>query len=203
MSNFEKLRSINVNDKVEKKNDLSYLSWAWAWDTFKKECPDALYYIVKNSDGLPYFANEAGVMVYTNITVDGVTQEMWLPVMDAQNKTMKSLPYTYMTKKGERTVEAFTMFDVNKTLMRCLVKNMAIFGLGLYIYAGEDLPEAEPVDAMPWLLGINQAASLDALKQAYFAGVAVCRGDKDAMRALDNAKDKRKVELTPTMQVVT
>ena len=203
MSNFEQLRAINVNDKVEKKGNLSYLSWAWAWDTFKKECPDATYSIAKNAEGMPYFANEAGVMVYTKVTVDGVTHEMWLPVMDGQNKAMKATAYTYTTRQGEKTVEAFTMFDVNKTLMRCLVKNMAIFGLGLYIYAGEDLPEAEPVDVMPWLLDINQAASLNALKQAYFAGVAVCRGDKDAMRALDNAKDKRKVELQPLMQVVT
>ena len=82
-------------------------------------------------------------MVYTNVTIDGITHMMWLPVMDGANKAMKNKPYTYNTKSGEKTVEAATMFDVNKTIMRCLVKNLAMFGLGLYIYAGEDLPEVE------------------------------------------------------------
>jgi DNA-directed RNA polymerase subunit RPC12/RpoP len=80
-------------------------------------------------------------MVYTSVTAGGLTYEMWLPVMDGANKTMKALPYKYTTYRGEKTVEAMTMFDVNKTVMRCLVKNLAMFGLGLYIYAGEDLPQ--------------------------------------------------------------
>ena len=91
-------------------------------------------------------------MVYTEVIVDGITHEMWLPVMNASNKSMKLEPYTYKVfdkfKKEyvERTVEAATMFDINKTIMRCLVKNLAMFGLGLYIYAGEDVPENEPSD---------------------------------------------------------
>ena len=69
---------------------------------------------------------------------------MWLPVMDGANKAMKRTPYKYQTKyNGEKTVEAATMMDINKTIMRCLVKNLAMFGLGLYIYAGEDLPETD------------------------------------------------------------
>ena len=87
------------------------------------------------------FDAKTGYMVQTSITADNQTYEMWLPVMDGANKAMKDEPYTYKTKFGEKTVEAATMFDVNKTIMRCLVKNMAMFGLGLYIYAGEDLPE--------------------------------------------------------------
>jgi hypothetical protein len=66
---------------------------------------------------------------------------MWLPVMDGANKAMKAEAYTYTTKYGEKDVEPASMFDINKTIMRCLVKNLAMFGLGLYIYAGEDLPE--------------------------------------------------------------
>jgi DNA-directed RNA polymerase subunit RPC12/RpoP len=66
---------------------------------------------------------------------------MWLPVMDANNKAMKRCAYTYQTRNGDRRVESMTMFDVNKTVMRCLVKNLGMFGLGLYIYSGEDLPE--------------------------------------------------------------
>lgn len=144
MSNFEKIYNINVNGKTEKKNGLTYLSWAWAWGEFKKVCPDATYEVIK-FDGKPYYYDPAtGYMVYTTVTVDGLTHEMWLPVMDSSNKAMKAEPYTYKDRYGkERNVDAATMFDVNKTIMRCLVKNLAMFGLGLYIYAGEDLPEDE------------------------------------------------------------
>lgn len=143
-SQFEKLLNLNVNDKAEKKNGLTYLSWSYAWAEFKKVYPDATYNILKNEKGLPYFYDEMlGYMVYTTVTADGQTYEMWLPVMDGANKSMKAEPYTYKTKYGEKTVEAATMFDINKTVMRCLVKNLAMFGLGLYIYSGEDLPEEE------------------------------------------------------------
>ena len=79
----------------------------------------------------------------TEVTIEDQTLEMWLPVMDGANKSMTATSYTYQTKYGEKTVEAATMFDINKTLMRCLTKNLAMFGLGHYIYAGEDLPETE------------------------------------------------------------
>lgn len=148
MAVFEELNSINVNDKTEKKKsgstELTYLSWTWAWAEVKKRYPDAHYEIMMH-DGLPYVYDEnTGYMVFTTVTIDGISHMMWLPVMDGANKAMKSKPYTYSTKyNGEKTVEAATMFDVNKTIMRCLVKNLAMFGLGLYIYAGEDLPETE------------------------------------------------------------
>lgn len=144
---FEKLYNINVNDKTEEKNGLTYLSWAWAWARFKEVCPSATYEVVK-FDGKPYIYDEnLGYMVYTNVTVDGLTHEMWLPVMDSANKAMKAYDYTYTAKQYgkevEKTCKAATMFDINKTIMRCLTKNLAMFGLGLYIYAGEDLPEQE------------------------------------------------------------
>ena len=142
---FKKLYSMDVSGKTEEKNGLTYLSWAWAWAEFKKACPDATYEIVKFDNGLPYAYDEAtGFMVYTRVTAKGVTHEMWLPVMDGANKAMKARPYEYSTKYGKKTVEAATMFDVNKAIMRCLTKNLAMFGLGLYIYAGEDLPEPPP-----------------------------------------------------------
>jgi DNA-directed RNA polymerase subunit RPC12/RpoP len=143
---FEELNAINVNDKVEKKKsggtELTYLSWTWAWSEVKKRYPDAHYEIVMHN-GLPYVYDEnTGYMVFTNVTIDGITHSMWLPVMDGANKAMKNHPYKYATKyNGEKTVDAATMFDINKTMMRCLVKNLAMFGLGLYIYAGEDLPQ--------------------------------------------------------------
>lgn len=141
---FNQLNSINVNDRTENKNGLTYLSWAWAWAEFKKVCPNASYEVVK-FDGKPYVYDEhLGYMVYTNVTVDGLTHEMWLPVMDGANKAMRAEAYTYTDRYGkEKTVQAATMFDINKTIMRCLTKNLAMFGLGLYIYAGEDLPEEE------------------------------------------------------------
>ena len=122
---FEEIVRINVKDKTEKKGNLTYLSWAWAWAEFKKIYPDATYE-VKMFDGLPYVHDsDTGYMVFTSVKADGLVYDMWLPVMDARNKTLMNA----------------TMFDINKTIMRCLAKNLAMFGLGLYIYAGEDLPE--------------------------------------------------------------
>lgn len=142
---FETLNAVNVNghtDKIEE-TGLTYLSWCWAWAEVKKNFPDANYEIVK-FNGLPYvFDALTGYMVYTRVTIEDTTYEMWLPVMDRHNKAMKSEPYQVTTKKGSYTVPAATMFDINKAIMRCLTKNLAMFGLGLYIYAGEDLPEVE------------------------------------------------------------
>ena len=151
---FQQLYQLNLNDKVENKNGLTYLSWANAWAAFKMVYPNATYRIIKNPQtNLPYFADETGIMVYTEITADHQTYEMWLPVMDASNKAMKLKAYTYQVwdktnrKYVERKVEAASMFDINKTVMRSLVKNLAMFGLGLYIFAGEDMPETVSDDA--------------------------------------------------------
>ena len=171
---FNELYSVNVNDKAEKKNGLTYLTWSYAIAEFKRKCPDMTYEILK-FNGLPYvYDDNTGYMVYTRVTAGGITHEMWLPVMDGANRAMKAEPYTYYVKNPnfkyakicddgiyrdkygnkqteyiEKTCEAATMFDVNKTIMRCLVKNFAMFGLGLYIYAGEDLPEEEPKQQEP------------------------------------------------------
>ena len=145
---FEALYPINVNDKTETKEGLTYLSWAWAWAAIKAIYPEANYNIKKFDNNLPYVYDEnTGYMVFTDVTIDGLTHEMWLPVMDSHNRAMKSEPYTITTKYGkEIRVEAATMFDINKTIMRCLVKNLAVFGLGLYIYAGQDLPDVDMSD---------------------------------------------------------
>ena len=149
---FEELLKINVNEHTENKNGLTYLSWTWAWSEFKKQCPKADYEIMKFENGLPYVYDEnTGYMVFTKATDGNEWKEMWLPVMDGNNKAMLNHPYTYKVKEYkdgkatgnyiEKNVESATMFDINKTIMRCLVKNIAMFGLGIYIYAGEDLPE--------------------------------------------------------------
>ncbi len=133
MGKFEEIYAINVNDKTEKKGNLTYLSWAYAWAEFKKVYPDATY-SVNTFDGAFCSGNEQmGYMVQTQVTAGDKTYEMWLPVMDNKNNA----------------VLAPKMTDVNKTIMRCLTKNLAMFGLGLYIYAGEDLPETSPKDFAP------------------------------------------------------
>ena len=155
---FNSLYKIAFNDVVDKRNKLTYLSWSWAWAEVSKICEEVDYEIYHNPEThLPYiFDKNTGYMVFTNVTVNGVKREMWLPVMDGANKAMKDEAYTYEvndyqwnneTKKKEivgkieKRVESATMFDINKTIMRCLVKNLAMFGLGLYIFAGEDMPE--------------------------------------------------------------
>lgn len=138
---FAELYSLDVGDYIEKKQGLSYLTWSYAWAEFKKIYPDATYEVKKDEQGRCYFGDEnIGYMVYTTVTAGGLTYEMWLPVMDNANKSMKLNAYTYQTRNGEKSVDAISMFDINKAVMRCLVKNLAMFGLGLYIYAGEDLP---------------------------------------------------------------
>ena len=142
---FEKLFSVDVNEHKERKNGFDYLSWAYAWAEVKKRFPEAVYEIVKQDNGLPYIYDPAaGDMVFTKVTIEGITHEMWLPVMDGANQAMKAEAYEYNTRSGKKRVEPATMTDINKAIMRCLVKNLAMFGLGLYIYAGEDLPE-DPV----------------------------------------------------------
>lgn len=140
------LSAIDCKDKVEKKNGLTYLSWAWAWGIVKKHYPSATY-VVHEYDDRPYLFDETlGYMVKTSVTIDGDTIPMHLPVMDGANKAQKNERYTYKTKFGDKIVEAATMFDINTAIMRCLTKNLAMFGMGHYIYAGEDIPEVSRED---------------------------------------------------------
>jgi len=158
---FAQLSAINVNGHTEKKptggnKELTYLSWPWAWAEVKKLYPNAEYSIYRDERNCPYIEDaDFGLMCMTTVTINGQTHEMWLPVMDGANKAMRRQAYQYQVwdfKKNQyvtKTVQAATMFDINKTIMRCLVKNLAMFGLGLYIYAGEDLPEDPIQDAAP------------------------------------------------------
>lgn len=126
---FETLNAINVNDKTEEKNGLTYLSWAWAWQEVKKVDPKAYYTIYENADGWFYHTDGKTAWVKTGVTVDGLEHIEYLPVMDFRNKSI--------------SVENITSFDVNKAIQRSLTKACARHGLGLYIYAGEDLPDTE------------------------------------------------------------
>ncbi len=134
MSVFDTLNAVNVNGHTEKKNGLTYLAWAWAWSEVKKAFPDANYTIYENANGWNYHTDGKTAWVKTGVTIDGIEHIEYLPVMDLRNK---SIP-----------VENITSFDVNKAIQRSLTKAVARHGLGLYIYAGEDLPESEqkPID---------------------------------------------------------
>lgn len=131
MSIFATLNAINVQERIEKKNGMNYLPWAWAWAEVKKHFPNSFYTIYENKDGLCYHTDGKSCWVKTGVTVVDGDQQLehieYLPVMDMRNK---SIP--------QNTV---TSFDVNKAIQRSLTKACARHGLGLYVYAGEDLPE--------------------------------------------------------------
>ena len=127
---FETLNAVNCNEHTEKKNGLTYLSWAWAWAEVKKRYPGAFFTIYENPDGWPYWTDGRYCWVKTGVTIEGLELTEYLPVMDYKNN---SIP-----------VEKVTTMDVNKSIQRSLTKACARHGLGLYIYAGEDLPEGEP-----------------------------------------------------------
>ena len=133
MSYFEILNQINVNDKTENRNGLTYLSWSWAWQELKKRYPLSYYTVHENADGLMYHHDDKTAWVKTGVTVvDGdmsLEHIEYLPVMDFRNKSI--------------SVDSITSFDVNKAIQRSLTKAIARHGLGLYIYAGEDLPDGE------------------------------------------------------------
>ena len=124
---FKQLNSINCNDKTEKKNGLTYLAWAYAWGEVKKLFPESTYTIYENANGWFYHTDGNTCWVKTGVTINGIEHIEYLPVMDYKNR---SIP-----------VDQVTSFDVNKAIQRSLTKAVARHGLGLYIYAGEDLPE--------------------------------------------------------------
>ena len=126
---FKTLNEVNVSDKTEKKNGLTYLSWAWAWGELKTRFPDATYAIYEDARGCFYHTDGRTCWVKTGVTVAGIEHIEYLPVMDHRNNSIPA--------------DKVTSYDVNKTIQRSLTKAVARHGLGLYVYAGEDLPEGE------------------------------------------------------------
>jgi hypothetical protein len=125
-NSFSELYAINVSEHVEKKGRFSYLSWPYAVAELRKRHPDATWTVVK-TNGVPYIETSAGVFVEVSVTVNGVSLSQIHPVLNAQNKPIPNP----------------NAFDINTSIQRCLVKAIALHGLGLYIYAGEDLPDAD------------------------------------------------------------
>lgn len=152
---FNKLSAIDVAHKISKRKtgkiDLNYLSWADALDMLYAQFNDKdvdfkVFYNQKRDDDLPIFGNaKVGYYVKTLVTIQGITREMILPIMDGANNPLKDDKYSYTTSYGNKTVEALDICDINKAVMRCLVKNIALFGLGISVYTGEDLPEDKSV----------------------------------------------------------
>lgn len=145
MSVFETLSKINVNDRVQKKNNLSYLPWAWAWSVAKKNYPTATYRVYENEDGFNYHHDGMTGWVKTGVTIEGMEMIEYLPIMDYRNQSIR--------------VDKITSFHVNSSIQRSLTKALARHGLGLYIYAGEDLPSDEanegPVNTKPKKLHLD------------------------------------------------
>lgn len=147
-SAFAVLSAIDCNGHTEKKNGLTYLSWAWAWQMVKEHYPTAFYTIYENKDGLLYHTDGRTCWVKTGVTIDGIEHIEYLPVMDYKNS---SIP-----------VEKVTSFDVNKAVQRSLTKACARHGLGLYIYAGEDLPsDAKKPEQKQGAKYYNDVADID------------------------------------------
>lgn len=144
---FTKLYDINVSEKTEKKGGLTYLSWAWAWGELKKYHPDAEYTVYENANGWNYHTDGKTCWVKTGVKVEHIEHIEYLPVMDFKNKSISA--------------DQVTSFDVNKAIQRSLTKAVARHGLGLYIYAGEDLPEdSEPVQIQTKPIDKNKLSTL-------------------------------------------
>ena len=139
---FEVLSAIDCNAHTEKKNGLTYLSWAWAWGIVKQNYPTAEYKVYENEKGWNYFHDEKTAWVKTGVIIEGLEMIEYLPVMDFKNKSIG--------------LSAITSFDVNKTIQRSLTKAIARHGLGLYIYAGEDLPENAESTPAPKEVAIDE-----------------------------------------------
>jgi hypothetical protein len=174
------LLSKNVNEHTEKKGSLTYLSWAWAWAEALKSDPDATYKI-EMFDGKCFMEINGTAMVFVTVTMFGKPMTCQLPVMDFRNKAIINPD----------------AFAVNTAIMRCMTKALSLHGLGLYIYAGEDLPEGEGSDVdvgvmIDHLAAIDAASTLEELKDAYTTAYTACGSDKSWQKKVIDAKDKRK-----------
>ena len=128
---FSTLNAINCNEHTEKKGNLTYLSWAWAWQIVKSHFPEAIYTIYESPDGWNYFTDGKTCWVKVGVTIQGLEHIEHLPVMDSRNQSI--------------LLDNVKSTDINKAIQRALTKACARHGLGLYIYAGEDLPDSEPI----------------------------------------------------------
>ena len=173
----------NVNEHTEKKGNLTYLSWAWAWAEAIKADPDATYKIEMFGDKC-FMDINGTAMVFVTVTMFGKAMTCQLPVMDYKNKAIPNPD----------------AFAVNTAIMRCMTKALSLHGLGLYIYAGEDLPEGEGSDIdvnsmIDHLAAIEAASTIEELKDVYTTAYSACGSDKTWQKKMIDAKEKRKEAL--------
>jgi hypothetical protein len=189
------LLSKNVNEHTEKKNGLTYLSWAWAWAEALKADPEASYKIEMFGDKC-YMDINGTAMVFVTVTMFGKPMMCQLPVMDSYNKSITIEGTTTINKYGKEITNKLDSFNVNTAIMRCMTKALSLHGLGLYIYAGEDLPEGESdldVNTMiDHLAAIDSASTLEELKNVYTVAYTACGADKGWQKKVIDAKEKRK-----------
>jgi hypothetical protein len=178
MTKFLELRKINVNEHTEKKGKFTYLSWSWAVDQLLQQDPTATW-----TYGDPVYFAET-LMVFCSVTAFGKTMTAQMPVINNQNKAIANPD----------------AMAVNTAMQRCLVKAIALHGLALYIYSGEDLPDEDPVDlgaeADKWALAISGSKDIDELKEIYGAAYKALSKDKSAVAKISSAKDAKKAELS-------
>ena len=156
---FKTLNDINVNEKTEKKGNLTYLSWAWAWSETKKKYPDVSRKVYETESGMNYFSDGRTAWVKVGVLINGIEHVDYLPIMDFRNKSI--------------THDKVTSFDVNKAIQRSTTKALALHGLGLYIYAGEDLPESYEApqpkkESLPKLDMARFEGALNSIKQGNY-----------------------------------
>ena len=171
---FNELRKINVTEKVEKKNGLSYLSWAWAVDTLLQNDPMATW------EYKPHQMWGDTVMVFCEVNAFGVSRTAQLPVMDHRNKAISEPD----------------AFQVNTAMQRCLAKAISLHGIGLYIYAGEDLPDEDKPSVDDNIKTILKTDTVDDLKAEFTKAYKIFKNDPEAIKQIDAAKEQRKKELT-------
>jgi hypothetical protein len=180
-SQYSKLRQLNVNDKIEKKGKHNYLSWALAVDTLLQHDPQATWeYKWFNDQPFCTIAGDT-YMVFCTVHAFGKSMTAHLPVLDYLNKPIKQLD----------------SMSVNTTMQRVLAKAIALHGIGLYIYSGEDMPEAEEeqLDVVDIIEDILSSKTMNGLKKVYIESVKKLEGNKNALTHIEKAKDTRKKEL--------
>ena len=174
MTKFLELRKINVNEHTEKKGKFTYLSWSWAVDQLLQQDPTATW-----TYGDPVYFAET-LMVFCSVTAFGKTMTAQMPVINNQNKAIANPD----------------AMAVNTAMQRCLVKAIALHGLALYIYSGEDLPDEDVPDltvlAKEWATEINVCKTIDDLKRVYGTAYSAVAKDKNAVQIIADAKDLQK-----------
>ena len=177
---FMTLNEIDVNEHTEKKNGLTYLSWAWAWSKVKQHYPSAFYTIYENANGWNYHTDGRTCWVKTGVTINGLEHIEYLPVMDYKNASIPA--------------DKVTSFDVNKAIQRSLTKAAARHGLGLYIYAGEDLPEGAADKKLEELAAAcdeaKKAKTMEDLQKVYFKYEKEHKNDKAFISAVNERKNQ-------------